>query len=260
METCHGKPDEVAATLAKSLKLSFGVNVVGFNLNANEQGAVEKIATAGKGKFYSATSAAEFTAALENVQKKITSVASIPRQRGERKLVLAGKEAKPGAFLNDAPLVGPGEYKGKLAMMEALYYQVPLRKGQELRAIAKVQKTPYEVMMSTINRQTFSVTIYDNSLGQVAREKMDVDGNPSSLVSLRATWTAPEDIVVCVAIAASGNHNKDGGPGSLYKELHPKPSEYTLTIRVTGDAAGASRRPCHGWTPNPAVASRKPAN
>jgi hypothetical protein len=237
METCHGKPDEVAATLAQSLKLSFGVNVVGFNLNAHEQVAVEKIATAGKGKFYSAASAAEFTAALENVQKKITSVAAVPGQREGRKVAMAGKDAKPGAFLNDAPLVAPGEYKGQLAMMEAHYYQVPLRKGQELRAIAQVQKTPYEVMMSTINRQTFSVTIYDKSLVQVGREKIDVDGNPSSLVSLRATWTAPDDTVAYVTVAASDNHNANGTPGSLYRELHPKPSSYTLTIRVAGESA-----------------------
>src|SRR5207237_6157488 len=44
METCGGKPEEVAALLANELHLKKGVTVIGLGLNALEKAAVERIA------------------------------------------------------------------------------------------------------------------------------------------------------------------------------------------------------------------------
>src|SRR5205814_1362898 len=63
--------------------------------------------------------------------------------------------------------------------------------------------------------------------------------------TVRATWTAPEDGVAYVGIAASGNESGSHEPVSLYGDLNPKPSPYTLRIRAEGGAPpeGASPQP-----------------
>jgi hypothetical protein len=74
-ETCHGKPTEETARLAKELNLSFGVNVIGFDVQADEREALEEIARAGKGKYYNAANAAEFRKAVMALHKKLDEVA-----------------------------------------------------------------------------------------------------------------------------------------------------------------------------------------
>jgi hypothetical protein len=67
VETCSGNPAAEAAALAANLKLSFGVNVVGFGVKAEENASLKAIADAGHGKYYSADDAnklAEFVAAI----------------------------------------------------------------------------------------------------------------------------------------------------------------------------------------------------
>ena len=124
-------------------------------------------------------------------------------------------------------------------MKEAKYYQVNLRKGQELRAIGIIQKTPYEASNSNIH-QTFVISIYNKELAQVAREKVEIEGNPHDPATLRATWTADLDGAAYIAIAASDNHDTgDGAPVELYREMNPKPSPYTLKIKIEGEAAAA---------------------
>jgi hypothetical protein len=70
-ETCHGKPTEEIAQLAKDLNLSFGVNVVGFDVQADEREALEEIARAGKGKYYNAANAAEFRKVVQAIHQRI---------------------------------------------------------------------------------------------------------------------------------------------------------------------------------------------
>src|SRR5208337_5019815 len=152
------------------LQLSIGVNIIGFDVQPAERAGVEAIAKAGKGTYYHADSATKFAEVVQALHKQLeTKVAAAPADRATKEFKAAGKDAKPGAFLNDAPLVKPGEYKGTLAMMDAHYYQVPVHKGQELRAVGIVQKTPYEVGYSK-PYQSFIVTIYDQNFSVAARE------------------------------------------------------------------------------------------
>ncbi len=71
IESCKGDPAAEAAALAAKLKLTFGVNVVSFGLRPEEDAAVEKIATAGKGKFYGADNAKELADSLGAIAKEI---------------------------------------------------------------------------------------------------------------------------------------------------------------------------------------------
>lgn len=71
LETCKGDPAAEATALASKLKLSFGVNVVGFDVKPAESEALAEIAKAGKGKYYNADSAAELADALDALVKPI---------------------------------------------------------------------------------------------------------------------------------------------------------------------------------------------
>jgi hypothetical protein len=93
-ETCKGKPAEETARLAKDLNLSFGVNVIGFDVQADEREALEEIARAGKGKYYNAANAAEFRKAVMAVHKKLDEVAK-PAPRAETKPADQPKVATP---------------------------------------------------------------------------------------------------------------------------------------------------------------------
>jgi Mg-chelatase subunit ChlD len=237
VETCNGDPAREAAALAKALKLRDGVEVIGLGLKPEERKAVEAIARAGNGKYLGADSAKELTKALIAVRP------AAPEQRKSRGPEFAGQSAKPGTFLNNAPLVPAGEYKGTLAMMAAHYYRTPVRAGQELRVVGQVQKAPYQAM-NQVNNQTFTITIYDASLEVVAREKVEVKDTPTALQTLRATWAPKTSGVAYVAIAASDNHDGPGSPASLYPEnTVPRPSPYTLRIRVEGAGAGEPPAP-----------------
>jgi hypothetical protein len=63
-ESCKGHPVAEAARLAQNPKLRMGVNVIGFDVKADEREALEAIASAGKGKYYGANSADELEQAL----------------------------------------------------------------------------------------------------------------------------------------------------------------------------------------------------
>ena len=234
-ESCHGDPAAVAAQLAAEFGTKFGINVIGFGIAPKEKSELADIAAKGHGKLVTVENASELAGALQKVVAE--KVAAPPPQRETKKYEAAGAAAKPGSFLGDAPTVQPGDYKGELAMKEAKYYSVGLNKGQELRAIAIVKKTPYQAMNQVVN-QTFSLTIYDQNLNRVAHEKMDVKDNPTTPVSFRATWTADRDGPAYIAVAASDNHDTGDAPVELYKNLNPDPSPYTLKIKVEGAGPG----------------------
>ena len=218
------------------------------------------IASKGHGKLLTVENADELANALKKVVSEKVAATPVPTPsptatppptptptptpppRETRNYEAGGAAVKPGVFFGDAPLTAPGDYKGELAMKEAKYYQVNLRKGQELRAIGIAQKTPYEGGYYAV--QTFVVAVYNKDLAQVAREKMDVDGNPNDPATVRATWLADVDGPAYVTIAASDNHDKEGRPHSANPN-DPKPSAYTLKIKVEGESADSG---------NPAVA------
>lgn len=242
METCGGDPAAEAARLAGNPKLVMGVTVIGFDVEEKEREAVEGIARAGHGKFYDARSATKLAEAVEEVAQKIEKAAP-PADRPTRDIKMAGKEVKPGGFFNDAPLVDAGQYKGGIDMHQADYYQVALRKGQELRAIASLRKSEFRVMNphEGNDAQTFALTIYDRTLAPVARETMDVPGHPVQPVTWKATWTAPADTVAYVALSATKPHWPDGRSNSVYPEnAKVPPAPYTLTLKVQPASEGAA--------------------
>jgi hypothetical protein len=250
-ESCHGDPAAVAAKLAAEFGVKFGINVIGFGIEPKEKAELTDIAAKGHGKLLTVENANELAAALQKVvavkvaptpAPTATATATptpaptpTPSPRDTKDYEAAGQSVKPGVFFGDAPVVKAGDYKGELAMNEGKYYQAMLHKGQELRAIGIIQKSPYDGGYYQV--QTFVVAIYNKDLAQVAREKMDVDGNPTDPATVRATWTAESDGLAYIAIAASDNHDKQGEPKDVLNPKDPKPSPYTLKIKIEGETA-----------------------
>ena len=249
-ESCHGNPAAVAEKLAAEFGVKFGINVIGFGIEPKEKAELASIAEKGHGKLLTVENASELAGALQKVvTEKVAATPTpppptpprtppptpTPTPRETKQYEAGGEAVKPGAFFGDAPVVKAGDYKGGLAMKEAKYYQVNLSKGQELRAIGIIQKTPYDGGYYAM--QTFVVAVYNKDLAQVAREKMDVDGNPADPATVRATWTADVDGPAYISIAASDNHDKGGEPKDVYKPKDPKPSPYTLKIKIEGEKA-----------------------
>ncbi len=71
LESCKGDPAAEAAALVSKLKLTFGVNVVGFGVKAQENAALEAIADAGKGKYYAAQDAGALADAISAIAKEL---------------------------------------------------------------------------------------------------------------------------------------------------------------------------------------------
>jgi Mg-chelatase subunit ChlD len=260
-ESCHGNPAAVAAKLAAEFGVKFGINVIGFGIEPKEKTELADIAAKGHGKLLTVENAGELADALQKmVAEKVASTpapapaptpTSTPTPtrtpkptptltpRETKQYEAGGAAVKPGVFFGDAPVVKSGDYKGELAMKEAKFYQVMLHKGQELRAIGIVQKTPYEGDNKQ-SFQTFFVAIYNNDLAQVAREKVVVEGSPHDPATFRTTWTAEANGPAYVAIAASYNANNEGRPYDPYDPKHPKPSPYTLKIKIEGETSEAT--------------------
>lgn len=70
-ESCKGDPAAEAAALAKNGKLTFGINVIGFDVKADERAALEEIAEAGHGQYLNAESASELTEAVAAVEAEL---------------------------------------------------------------------------------------------------------------------------------------------------------------------------------------------
>jgi len=86
-ETCNGDPEAEAAKLAKNPKLSFGIHVVGFDVQPEERKSLEAIAKAGKGEYYNAETAEELGKSLDEIAKDLSRRAKPPVQRGNRRAV-----------------------------------------------------------------------------------------------------------------------------------------------------------------------------
>jgi hypothetical protein len=71
LESCKGNPTGEVATLLANLKLSFGVNVVGLGVKADEDAALKAIADAGKGKYYDADDAAALADSIVAIAKEL---------------------------------------------------------------------------------------------------------------------------------------------------------------------------------------------
>jgi Mg-chelatase subunit ChlD len=85
METCHGDPAKAAADLAAKTKAV--VDVIGFALKPEESRAVNRIAKAGRGKYYDAQTADKLRQRLLEVAKLVPE-ASPRRDRAEDQLAV----------------------------------------------------------------------------------------------------------------------------------------------------------------------------
>jgi Mg-chelatase subunit ChlD len=238
VESCKGDPSAVAAKLASEFGIKFGLHVIGFDIKADERASLEQIARNGRGKYFNADNATELASAMQKVTQQ---VALEPKQRETVKYDASGQAVKGGLWFQDAPLVPAGEYAGTLAMKEARFYQVAVGKGQELRAIGTIKKTPLMTRESTEPpiHQDFVVTIYSPGLEVVAREETKTKDNPTAPITMRATWVAENDGIAYVCIAASANYDgwdRDEGP----LDVKPEPSAYTLKLRAEGEASVAT--------------------
>jgi hypothetical protein len=235
VESCKGGPSAVASKLASEFGIKFGLHVIGFDIKADERTGLEQIAKNGHGKYFNADNATELASAMQKVTQQ---VAVEPKQRETVKYETTGQAVKGGLWFQDAPVVQSGEYAGTLALKEARFYQVAVTKGQELRAIGTIKKTPLESHDMTTKpiNQDFVVAIYSPSLEQVAREEAKTKDNPTAPLTLRATWTAENEGFAYVCIAASANYDGwDRDEGPLDKKAEP--SAYTLKIKSEGGAS-----------------------
>lgn len=111
METCHGDPAAEAAALAANPRLTFGVNVVGFDVTAAESKSLKGIADAGKGKYYNALSAKELAAAIAVISQEIQVAARPPEvvdtSRRALRIVSPEIELPP---MQEVFLVAAGDY------------------------------------------------------------------------------------------------------------------------------------------------------
>jgi len=84
-ETCNGNPTAEAATLAKNDKLSFGIQVVGFDVTPEERRSLEEIATAGEGKYFNAETSDELVAVLDDIARQLAEAAAPPKVESTRR-------------------------------------------------------------------------------------------------------------------------------------------------------------------------------
>jgi hypothetical protein len=82
-ETCGGNPAQVAAALTAKLPLTYGVNVIGFDVQDDERTALGELARAGKGMYYNAQTAAELIEVVRGIQKELQVVAR-PAETGRK--------------------------------------------------------------------------------------------------------------------------------------------------------------------------------
>jgi Mg-chelatase subunit ChlD len=78
LESCGGDPAAEAAALAANLKISFGVNVVGFGVKPEENAVLESIARAGRGKYYAAADAKALSDSIAAIAREIQDQSKPP--------------------------------------------------------------------------------------------------------------------------------------------------------------------------------------
>lgn len=136
-ETCNGDPTAEAAALAKNPKLSFGIQVVGFDVKPDERLSLEQIAAAGKGKYFNAQTAEELTESLEAIAKDLKERAKPPVVASNRRAI---KFIAPKIELPEMGEIFLVKARSSLAII-GTYKIVGINKyGEELRVPSSSQK------------------------------------------------------------------------------------------------------------------------
>lgn len=129
VETCHGDPAKEAAELAATLKLKSGVNVIGFGIRPEERKAVERIAQAGRGKYYDAQTAAE-------LRRSVSLVAKVALQPEKPTPVVAPPEEKVPDNLSPVLKALVEDLSDKSGKVRRAAAEALGKKGDEAKAAA----------------------------------------------------------------------------------------------------------------------------
>ena len=90
METCNGEPEVEAAKLTKNLNLGDRFRVIGLGLKDEEKDAVQKIAKAGRGKYYDGQKPEQVVSAFEDLKKVVVQA---PKKEAKAEKVVSKRRA-----------------------------------------------------------------------------------------------------------------------------------------------------------------------
>lgn len=222
-ETCGGDP----VALVKQLKaqgFDLKIYVIGFAVDNESREQLQLIANTSGGSYYNADNADQLNKSLIEI-----------KQRSFEEYTAAGKEVTPTDWINNAPPVTDGDYKGNIGMDEIKFYKVKVYKGQMVKASLIVKKTAYSASNGVVF-QTFSLKLFDQDSRELSSMDNTIKGNPEDITTFKTEWTADRNTWVYIAVSASKNHNEEGNPVAIYpKDTMPGPSPYTLKVSVKGD-------------------------
>lgn len=222
-ETCGGDPVAVAKQL-----MAQGYNIkiysIGFDVDAETREQLEAIALATNGAYYDAKDADQLKQSLEEIKK-----------RTFEGYEASGKDVKASPWIAEAPEVQSEDYKDGIFLHELKFYKTKVYKGQDIKAVMLVKKSPYEAHNNIIN-QTFYVQLLNKNFEEVASASKTVQGNTEELCTFKTNWIADETGWVYIGVSASNNHTEEGYPKPPYDWSVIDPSPYTLKVKVSGEA------------------------
>lgn len=223
-ESCGGDPVAVAEQL-RAQGYNIKIYSIGFDVDAQTREQLEAIALATDGAYYDAKDADQLKQSLEEI-----------KERTFEGYEAAGEAAEASLWIADAPEIQSGDFKDGIYLHELKFYKTKVYKGQELKAVMVVKKSPYEAHNNVIN-QDFHLQLLDNDFNEVAANSYTVKGITEDLATFKAEWEADETGWVYMAVSASDNHNGEGYPILPYYDWSViEPSPYTLKVKVSGES------------------------
>jgi hypothetical protein len=222
-ESCGGDPVAVAEQL-KAQGYNIKIYSIGFDVDAQTREQLEAIALATDGAYYDAKNADQLKQSLEEI-----------KERSFEGYEAAGEAAEASAWIAEAPEIQPGDYKEGIYLHELKFYKTKVYKGQEIKAVMIVKKSPYEAHNNVIY-QDFHLQLLDSDFNEVAANSYTVKGITEDLATFKATWEADKTGWVYIAVSASNNHNGEGYPIPPYDWGVIEPSPYTLKVKISGES------------------------
>jgi len=222
-ESCGGDPVAVAEQL-KAQGYNIKIYSIGFDVDAKTREQLEAIALATDGAYYDAKDADQLKQSLEEI-----------KERTFEGYEAAGEAAEASLWIANAPEIQSGDFKDGIYLHELKFYKTKVYKGQEVKAVMIVKKSPYEAHNNVIY-QDFHLQLLDNDFNEVVANSFTVEGITEDLATFKATWEADKTGWVYFAVSASNNHNGEGYPIPPYNWGTIDPSPYTLKVKVSGES------------------------
>ena len=222
-ESCGGDPVAVAEQF-KAQGYNIKIYSIGFDVDAQTREQLEAIALATDGAYYDAKDADQLKQSLEEI-----------KERTFEGYEAAGEAAEASLRIADAPEIQPGDFKDGIYLHELKFYKIKVYKGQEVKVVMIVKKSPYEAHNNVIY-QDFHLQLLDNDFNEVAANNYTVKGITEDLATFKAEWEADDTGWIYIAVSASNNHNGEGYPIPPYNWDVIEPSPYTLKVKVSGES------------------------